>query len=899
MERLHMKELFDMEILQRVQESFSVTEGISAGISDENGVALVEHTSNCDFCSKYTKMSPEGLRRCQLCDKRGAQAAMLKRAPEIYTCHAGLTDFAAPILVNGQFLGCFLGGQVLTEPLTREQVRAYAQELGIPPEEYVEAASRIPVFSRERIEHIAQYMYDMGEMLSSMAYKQHLTLQMSGELKREAHMKSDFLANMSHEIRTPMNAVIGMAEMALREELSPVAREYVKQIKASGNTLLKIINDILDFSKIESGKMDINLAEYELFSIVKDISSFIMARIGDKKLEFVVDVAPDIPRQLMGDRIRIQQVILNLATNAVKFTKEGCVWLSIHYEKKSDREILLKVSVQDTGIGIKKEDMGKLFQSFQQVDSKRNRNIEGTGLGLAISKQLITLMNGEIRVDSEYGKGSCFSFEIPQIVLDSAPAIEVGKAAGTAKTAGLLCENECVRSNMDRMLKALCVEPLCVQSQEDFDGLEERRVEFFFVESICYTRRVQKYLETHPGITGVVLAGFKEQLNTGLPNVMTIRKPLYILELNKILEHEDLYADEDESEDEGMGFIAPDADVLVVDDNHVNLIVTEGIIAPLQMRVEKATSGKQALEMIEKKHYDLIFMDHMMPELDGIETTRLIRRFHEDYNDVPIIALTANVMEEMQGMFLVEGMNDFVAKPIETKVIVAKIRQWLSPEKLQRVESKERSREYELVQEGTKRIDIPQLDVEQALRLVGNEELYLQVLKEYYRVLPKKAKALEQYLEEEDWKTYTIETHALKSSSRQVGAMELSELAAQMEQAGHNGETVFIREHHRELLERYRSFESILAQYFESPEEEQKPGTAYDAQQIWAYLNDMQEAVDNLDMDEMDRVAGLLEQVILVDEEARCFAEMKEAVEELDVESCEELIKEWRQMIYR
>lgn len=899
MERLHMTELFDMEILQRVQDSFSVTQGISAGISDENGVALVEHTSNCDFCSKYTKMSAEGLRRCQLCDKRGAQEAMRKKAPQIYTCHAGLTDFAAPILVNGQFVGCFLGGQVLTEPLPKETVRAYAEELGISPEEYVEAASRIPVFSRERIEQIAQYMYDMGDMLSSMAYKQHLSIQMSGELKREAHMKSDFLANMSHEIRTPMNAVIGMAEMALREELPPVAKEYVRQIKASGNTLLKIINDILDFSKIESGKMDINLAEYELFSVVKDISSFIMARIGDKKLEFVVDVAPDIPRLLMGDRIRIQQVILNLANNAVKFTKEGCVYLSINYEKKSEREILMKIFVQDTGMGIKKEDMGKLFQSFQQLDSKRNRNIEGTGLGLAISKQLITLMNGKIEVESEYGEGSRFSFEIPQIVLDAAPAIEVGTEQGAPKAVGLMCKNEYVLRHMKKMLRELGVEPIPVQKPEEFAVLEAERAEFIFMESVCCSRQLQDYLETHPRVTGVLLAGFKEQLNIDLKNVIAVRKPLYILELVKILAHEDLYADEEEeSEEEGIGFIAPDAEVLVVDDNNVNLIVTEGIISPLQMKVEKATSGKQALEMIEKKHYDLIFMDHMMPELDGVETTRLIRRFHEDYNDVPIIALTANVMEEMQGMFLVEGMNDFVAKPIETKVIVAKIKQWLSPEKMQRVEIREKSKEYELEQKGPEKIDIPQLNIEHALQLVGNEDLYWQVLREYARVIPKKAGMLQQYFDAEDWKAYTIETHALKSSSRQIGAMELSELAAQMEQAGNNNNIEFIRMHHRELLERYREYEPILAKHFEAPQDEEKPKAVYDAEKILKYLDDMQDAVDNLDMDEMDKVIGLLEQVALEEMETQCFLKMREAVEELDVESCEELIKEWRQLIH-
>ncbi|MDE6518103.1 MAG: Hpt domain-containing protein, partial [Acetatifactor sp.] len=268
------------------------------------------------------------------------------------------------------------------------------------------------------------------------------------------------------------------------------------------------------------------------------------------------------------------------------------------------------------------------------------------------------------------------------------------------------------------------------------------------------------------------------------------------------------------------------------------------------------------------------------------------------YNDVPIIALTANAMEEMQGMFLVEGSNDFLAKPIETKVLVAKIRQWLPPEKLQRMESTEKSREYELGQEGPKRIAIPQLDIEQALRLVGNEDLYWQVLREYARVIPKKAGLLEQYLGAEDWKAYTIETHALKSSSKQIGAMALSELAAQMEKAGNNNNIEFIRVHHRELLEKYRAYEPILAQYFEDAEEGEKPKAVYDAEKVLEYLDNMQDAVDNLDMDEMDRVIGLLEQVMLEEMETQCFVKMKEAVEELDVESCEELIKEWRQLIH-
>lgn len=367
MGQIRLTDLFDMETLQRMQDTFSSALGISTGISDENGVALTKHVSNCEFCSKYTKGSQEGLKRCQLCDKRGAELAMKNGGMKLYTCHAGLKDYAVSIIVEGKCIGSILGGQVLDKPLPEEKVRAYAEELGIPQEEYVEAARKIPIVSEEKLTSTVKFLHNIVDLLFQMAYERYKTLQMNSEIEREAHMKSDFLANMSHEIRTPMNAVIGMAEMALREELPPPARRYIKQIMASGKTLLTIINDILDFSKIESGKMDINLAEYDPFSIVKDISGVIMTRIGEKKLEFLVDVAPDIPRQLMGDSIRIRQIIINLANNAVKFTKTGYVYLAIGYERISEREIMLKVLVEDTGIGNKKGGYGKTISVFPAV----------------------------------------------------------------------------------------------------------------------------------------------------------------------------------------------------------------------------------------------------------------------------------------------------------------------------------------------------------------------------------------------------------------------------------------------------------------------------------------------------------------------------------------------------
>ena len=892
MEQLHLTELFDLEILQQLQDSFFNALGIAAGILDEKGKALTNRVFPCEFCFKYTKLSEEGVKRCTLCDKQGIESAKQQGKPVIYTCHAGLVDFMVPIMLEGQLLGCFTGGQVLLKPLSEENVRAYAEELGIDPEEYAKAAKEIPIISRDRIESMANLLYDIGKVFSRIAYNQYVALQVSGEMKREAHMKSDFLANMSHEIRTPMNAVIGMAEMALREELPPTAREYIKQIMESGNTLLAIINDILDFTKIESGKMDINMVEYEPLSIIKNVANIIMARIGDKKLEFVVDVAPDLPRWLMGDSIRIQQIIMNLANNAVKFTKEGCVYLSIGYENKSEREILLKVFVRDTGIGIKKEDMGKLFQSFQQVDSKRNRNIEGTGLGLAISKQQVTLMNGQIGVESEYGKGSCFFFEIPQFVIDDAPLVEINREQSPVQTVGLLCKNGYVIRSMKKILEQMQAECILVHKPEHLKLLEEKEAEFLFIESDCYSDQMQEFMAAHLQMTGVLMTGFKEKADINPANVIAVRKPFYVWNVAKILAHEDLYGMEEELE-ESFEFIAPDAEILIVDDNELNLTVAKGLLEPLQMKIDKATSGRQAIEMIEKKHYDLIFMDHMMPEMDGIEATHIIRSYHEGYDNVPIIALTANVVEEMRSMFLVEGMNDFVAKPIELNAIVAKLKQWLPASKICKIEGSKKQEDFA---ELAAKISIPELDVESALKLAGSEKLFWQILREYVKMIPRKVQLLQDQSKIQDWENYTIETHALKSTSKQIGALELSELAAKMEKAGKENDIAFILAHHKELIEKYQSYQSILGKYINVPQEEHSK-THYNAEKIKNCLFDMQDAVDNLDIDAMNQVIEQLESMELLDKEKQYFLEMSEAVEEIDVEVCEAIVEKWRQLL--
>ena len=364
--------------------------------------------------------------------------------------------------------------------------------------------------------------------------------------------KSIFLANMSHEIRTPINAVLGLDTMILRESKDEGIRKYAMSIQTAGQSLLAIINDILDMSKIESGKMEIIPVDYDVASLINDVSNMIMPKAEAKGLLFDIHIDPSIPSRLFGDDVRIRQVIINLLTNAVKYTVEGSVTLSLVCEKK-DEEVLLTCSVRDTGIGIAEEDLAKLFDAFVRIEEKRNRNIEGTGLGINIVSNLLSLMGSHLEVESEYGKGSEFKFTISQKSLSDEPVGDIEKR------------------------------------------IKERAVEY-------------KY---------------------------------------------------------STGFIIPDANILVVDDNEMNRYVFKSLLKELECNIDEADGGKKCLRLTEEKKYNIIFMDHMMPEMDGIETFHKLREMKDSPNiDTPVIVLTANAITGAKEKYLAEGFDDFLTKPI-------------------------------------------------------------------------------------------------------------------------------------------------------------------------------------------------------------------------------------------
>ncbi len=385
--------------------------------------------------------------------------------------------------------------------------------------------------------------------------------------------KSSFLANMSHEIRTPMNAVIGMSELIIEESSGRKVYDYARDIKNAAQNLLSIINDILDLSKVESGKMELVEDNYYIQTLVEDSVNLVKMAANQKGLQFKVNMSEDIPHQLYGDVGRIRQVLINILNNSIKFTTTGHVSLDVSGEYTDDEHIDLQFIIQDTGIGIKKEDLDLIFESFRQLDMNKNRKTEGTGLGLAITKQLLSLMGGDIRVESEYGKGTCFIIRIKQRVMD------------------------------------------------------------------------KQTIKEHP--------------------------------MNR-------YDTEEKKEKE---FVCKDCRVLVVDDNLINRKVAMAMLKTFGFQLSEVSSGQAAIDIVKEQDFDLVFMDHMMPEMDGIEATRILREYYEGKENVPIIvALTANALEGAKEIYLANGFEDFLFKPFERKQLKALLEKWIPEEKREYVE---------------------------------------------------------------------------------------------------------------------------------------------------------------------------------------------------------------------
>lgn len=661
--------------------------------------------------------------------------------------------------------------------------------------------------------------------------------------------KGKFLAHMSHEIRTPINAVLGMDEMILRESGEANIKEYAMDIYMAGQTLLTLINDILDFSKIESGKMEIVPAAYDVSSMIHDLTTMAWQRAKDKNIGFVVEIDREIPSRLYGDDVRIRQALTNILTNAVKYTHEGSVWFRAGCRSMEEGEVYLAFEVEDTGIGMKEEDLPKLSAEFERIEEDRNRNIEGTGLGMSITIQLLELMGSRLHVESEYGKGSKFSFELGQKVVDGTP---IG----------------------------------------DFES------------------RVRQAAEDYSHSTK---------------------------------------------------FYAPEAKILVVDDNAVNRKVLRNLLKGTQVQVTDAGSGAECLELVQRSHFDLIFLDHMMPGMDGVETLHRMKGLSGYHcQDTPVIVLTANAVTGARENYLAEGFDDFLSKPVVPEKLEGMMRRMLPQELLhtgvpqgmgregtgpQGLEAggggnpggsvgKPGSTGRQITEAGNPGMqgicpegagqerdvrfsgtgapgaawdgpsgtgapgrlpdNLPQvdgLDWNYAWLHLPDMELLEYTAREFYAQLDPAADSLEQaYMqiaEPGQADRYRIQVHAMKSLAATLGIIPLAGVAKVLEYAARDGKIDVIMSMTGVFLEEWRSYREKLQGVFGIGTEERKEVADYSVMQ--ALVEMVRLSMQEMDIDQADRLMGELQAYEYPEGMGQDIRRMAEAVMNLDPEETERL----------
>lgn len=689
--------------------------------------------------------------------------------------------------------------------------------------------------------------------------------------------KSDFLSNMSHELRTPMNVIVGMTDVLLREKQTPQNKEYLLSIKNSSHAMIALLDDILDFSNVELGKMELVEGEYDLLELLSDLGMFFLTRIDVKDVELLYDIDPRLPAKLYGDATRIRQIIINLMNNAIKYTNHGKIWLKAELLAMEGEDINIRFSVKDTGIGIHREDQRKLFNAFQQVDDRRIREHSGAGLGLALTKGLVQLMGGEISLRSKYGEGSEFFFNIHQRVLErESMAVLKTETPEQLTVAGMIDTPEVLEGLMELCRSYGLNYRTCGEL-----GHGETLPDVLFAEMSGY-RNIpdeKKAMLKEKGTTVCIIRNpiMEAVTERERSDAVVLNKPLFSRNFCLVVNHE---YDEGESEEgELMQYKLPDAKVLVVDDTEINLLVVKMLLEPLEMEIDTAMNGREALSLIARKRYDLVFMDHMMPVMNGVEATKALRAMDDPYcRELPVIALTANVITDARLQYKAAGMNDMLAKPVTSSAIRKCLFKWMPKDLIIRTGEREvpKSEEETLLPD-----KIGDLDIEAGVENSGGKRAFLRLLGDFYQIIDTKARKIEECIENEMIKDYTIEVHAMKNSARLIGALELSDLFLACEKAGHEENREKIRELTPEALRRFRGLKEVLAPYNEAENAEKNEISEEKFKDILARIH---RAMDSFDLDRADAEMKELETVRIPDNLKTDYEELRVAISDVAIE---------------
>ncbi len=708
----------DLDLLRELASEISVYEDSDTFLLDKNG-SPIYHTRYQNGIS-LNDMPDD--------DRKFIERVMMLNEDEVYHKQMLPGNELGKIIVerldNGMLLGMSVPKRIIGMPLARVRLRFVVimiiliillislgllwvrsiirplKKMTVVADHYASGdySEKIEVDSKDEVGRLSKNLQTMAESMTRQI-----------EIADSANQaKSAFLSNMSHEIRTPITAVLGFNEMILRESKDAEILTYAENIKASGHSLLGLINDILDISKIEAGKIKIIPVDYDMTSVINDLVVMNEVRAREKGLKLILDIDRNIPRLLNGDEIRVKQIITNILTNAVKYTKIGSVTFSVGYKKIETEpdNVMIHVAVKDTGMGIRNEDLERIFSQFERIDEKNNRNIEGTGLGLNITKSLLEMMGSSLKVESVYGVGSVFSFDIKQKVVKWDP---IGEYKPTSEAT--------------------------VKDREQYKSR----------------------------------------------------------------------------------FTAKNASVLIVDDNATNLLVFKNLIKSTLVRTDTAASGDDCLRMCKSDRYDIIFLDHMMPVKDGIETLHELKEMRDSLNaDTPVICLTANAVSGAHEEYMREGFTDYLSKPIDPELLEEKMIEYLPKDKIDGYSEEGATTAGESAEDGsTDALDMlgrsGKINVNLGIKNCADEKIYLEVLGVFYDDIERSAINLDRYLKEEDIDNYVIIVHGVKSTSRTIGAESLGEKAADLERAGKEGDIGFIRDNHKEFMDEYMQVRGIIS----------------------------------------------------------------------------------------